>query len=227
MGKIKFEGIILYKTKFKNTSYILDVFTKSKGRIPLIARGALRDKSKFLGDLEFLNHLYLYVYFKNSRNINTLMETEMIEDSNFIITNPLIFNKLGEIVYHLRRTLLQGEKHDKIYDKFILMLKGIKKNKPYKAILYFFYFYLKFIGWDIKLTIECSCNNPVEDLNYFDYENGEFYCSNCKRGDKINNKIVLIIKQLLSPKSKELNISKKEFLDCYNLLLKYLKYHIS
>ncbi len=226
MAKIKLEGIILYKTKFQNTSVIFDIFTRKKGRISLIAKGGLREKSKFLGELEYLNRLYIYFYWKENKNIYTLADTDLLESSQFIIENQKIYFKTGELVSFIRRTIPQKESHPEIYNKFLIMLKGIKNKKPYKGILFFFYYFLKYLGWNIFFNEKCECGNS-HGLIFLDSSNGRFYCDNCHQGIKLSPSFYNDMKKLVYGEAKNLDISKYKFEEYYNTFKKYLMYHIS
>ncbi|TYB31443.1 MAG: DNA repair protein RecO [Candidatus Mcinerneyibacterium aminivorans] len=226
MSKIKLEGFILYKTKFQNTSLIFDFFTREKGRLSFIAKGALREKSKFLGELEFLNYLHVFFYYRENKGIYTLADTELIKSSEYIIKEPDVFFKLGELVSFIRKTIPQKEKHPEIYDKFKIMLRGIRNGKSYKAILYFFYFFLKFLGWKISFNNQCQCGNSA-NLNYLDYSNGSFSCNKCKKGFELNRNFYKDIEMLIFGNAKNLFIDKNKFMDYYLIFKKYLTYHIS
>ena len=53
----KLTGIVIRKTRFKETSLIIEIFSKESGKISILARGVRREKSQYFGLLEILNEV--------------------------------------------------------------------------------------------------------------------------------------------------------------------------
>ena len=79
MAEIKTEALIIKTIPFKETSKIVRMYTRDKGKIAAIAKGASRSKSNFRGKLDPLNYIESIVYFKESREVQTLGEIDLIK----------------------------------------------------------------------------------------------------------------------------------------------------
>ena len=72
---IKAEGIVLSELRFKDTSKILNIYTKSMGKIPVMARGAYKANSKLMASTQvFSFNDYVFnkgrtFYYLNQGNI--------------------------------------------------------------------------------------------------------------------------------------------------------------
>ncbi|MFC1479003.1 DNA repair protein RecO [Planctomycetota bacterium] len=69
---------LLRKISFRNTSYIVDVLTRNRGRVSLIAKGARREKSGFFGRLDYCSKLEI-VYIDKKEAMGVLTECDIID----------------------------------------------------------------------------------------------------------------------------------------------------
>lgn len=72
------EAIILKSLNHGETSKILTVYTRARGKIALMAKGARNIKSRFGGTLEPLNHVTILYYEKQSRDIQLLSQADIL-----------------------------------------------------------------------------------------------------------------------------------------------------
>lgn len=76
MGQIfRTEAIVLRKMDYRETSQIVTLFTREKGKVTVLAKGARQAKSQFGSTLQPMSHIQAVVYFKPTRDIQTLGET--------------------------------------------------------------------------------------------------------------------------------------------------------
>ena len=76
MGHIfRTEAIVLRKMDYRETSQIVTLFTREKGKLTVLAKGARQAKSQFGATLQPMAHIQAVVYHKPTRDIQTLGET--------------------------------------------------------------------------------------------------------------------------------------------------------
>lgn len=75
MDVVSDEGIVLSSMKYSESSKIIKVFTKSKGKISLIAKGAFSKKNKFGSSIEPSSISDFTFYFKEGKELYTLSES--------------------------------------------------------------------------------------------------------------------------------------------------------
>ena len=222
MSTQKLSGYVLKKTKFKDTSLIFELFSKEFGKISFLAKGALREKSSYLGKLEFLNKVSLFFNYYPEKTLFIAQEIDLISDSRFLIKNLKIYERLGEIIRILRYYLQTGESHASLYDKFDIMMRGIKVGKYRKAVLYFLIFFMKEQGIDINFSYN---NLENEKYVYFDKENGEFSFEKKRDAMAILQRELVFLKALKDGNAQKMEIDTKSFEKLYTLFLDYLKFH--
>ncbi|MBN2461830.1 MAG: recombination protein O N-terminal domain-containing protein, partial [Candidatus Cloacimonetes bacterium] len=72
-------GIILKKVLYRETSLILDFFSRSEGRVSMLAKGSRGEKSRHTGLLELLNELEAVVYMNRESSWIIFKSAELIK----------------------------------------------------------------------------------------------------------------------------------------------------
>lgn len=85
---IRTEAIVLRSLDYGETSQIVTLFTRDKGKIGVMAKGARRPKSSFGATLQPMAYTQVVFYYKPTRTLQTLSESSHVES-----------------FHHLRRTL--------------------------------------------------------------------------------------------------------------------------
>ncbi|MBD3223866.1 MAG: DNA repair protein RecO, partial [Caldithrix sp.] len=78
---IKTKAIVLGSIRWQESSKIVTLFTRESGKIKVIARGALRNKSPFAGQLQTLNFGHAIFSEKTTRTLQIL--TAFDAEDNF------------------------------------------------------------------------------------------------------------------------------------------------
>lgn len=76
----KAEGVILRSQKLGETSKILTLFSREAGKLKVVAKGARSPRSRFGGTLEPLNQVTVVYYHKETRELQTLSQADVVND---------------------------------------------------------------------------------------------------------------------------------------------------
>jgi len=127
-------GFILHTYPFKETSVVAEVFTRSHGRVALIARGARRPASALRGLMQAFTPLLLSWFGKSE--LKTLHGAEwqggLIAPQGRALMCGFYLNEL------LLRLLARGDAHEVLYDRYVAtldQLAGETCNTDYERIL--------------------------------------------------------------------------------------------
>lgn len=88
---LRTEAIILRHMNYGETSQIITAFTREKGKISLLAKGARTIKSKFGASLQPLSYSQIVFYHKTTRDLQTL------SDSSLLVPFPQLNRDLGKM----------------------------------------------------------------------------------------------------------------------------------
>ena len=181
----KFEGIVLSEIDYKESSKIINVFTKELGIIGILARGTKKIKSNLSGVTSKLTYGYFHVNYKEN-GLSMLIEVDII-DRFKNIRKDISMMSYSVYLLELADRVYKHEGNNLIYDLLIASLKKIDEGFDYKIIVNIFELkMLDFLG--IKPVVdECvNCGNKVDIVTVSSYRGG-YLCKNCCHGEVIVN----------------------------------------
>ena len=127
-------GFILHTYPFKETSVVAEVFTRSHGRVALIARGARRPASSLRGLMQPFTPLLLSWFGKSELKTLHVAEWQggLIAPQGRALMCGFYLNEL------LLRLLARGDAHEALFDRYIAtldLLAGEACSTDYERIL--------------------------------------------------------------------------------------------
>lgn len=149
---VRTEAIVLRSIDYGETSQIVTLFTRRKGKLAVMARGARRPKSRFGSTLQPMSYTQVVFYHKGSRSVQTLSEsshvrafhglTRSLEGLSYGLRtvelvyallqeeeeNPTVFNLLVEVLERLNRT---GTRLENLFHFFQLRLATVLGFAPH------------------------------------------------------------------------------------------------
>lgn len=130
MGQIiRTEAIVLRNMLFRETSMIVSIFTREKGKISVLAKGARLPKSQFGATLQPMSHIQAIYYYKPTRDLQTLSETSHLTVFNHINEN-LENISVGFRMIELVNALLQmDEENDQVFDLLLIALQKLNQGE--------------------------------------------------------------------------------------------------
>jgi len=156
---------ILHTRKYRETSLLLQIFSKDYGRIDLIAKGARRNKNSKRFLYRPFQRLQLSWNIRGELGTLTQIET----DSSIIIHKPQHIMSgfyINEIVIRL---LHKHESHPDLFEAYNRVLINLAKDQPGNIVLrYFEKRLLKSLGYGLVLEHEVNSGVSIEpDSSYY------------------------------------------------------------
>ena len=182
----KFEGIVISVVDYKESSKIINVFTKEDGIVGLVARGAKKAGSKISVGSDVLSYGYFYTKSKSDSKLYNLVDFDIIDNLKNIRRDIV---KLNYAVYLLELSS-QVYKHDNDIDIYKLLIDGIMKiNEGFDARIITNIVELKMLYYlgikpSIDSCIGCGSSNDIVTVSSY---RGGYLCKNCVNDEKILN----------------------------------------
>jgi len=234
MAIIKTEGIVIRIQDYRESSKIVTCFTPDHGKISLIAKGAKRVKSRMGGTLDLLQHIAIVYYQKETRDIQTLSQSELLHSFQ-AFQNDLQKLSYGLAVLELIQKLeIAKEPNPLLFKQTLETLMGIEKTTIPELVLYqFVWRWLKSAGFHPKLRRCLKCSQvPGSGYVRFLITHGGYYCSNCsvsvENSMEISLKCVKLLLYLRENNTQRiagLNISTSLVSELRDLSWRFLRYH--
>lgn len=124
MPLYKAEAINIKVIPFAETDKLLTIFSKEKGKLNLIAKGARRTSSKFGGRCEILAHNFLLA--AQGRSLDILSQAETIDTFQEIRDKPAAFASAAYLVRILNDFLGEKVNNLLLFDVFLGCLRGLR-----------------------------------------------------------------------------------------------------
>jgi DNA repair protein RecO (recombination protein O) len=124
-------GFVLHSYPYKETSLIVDVFSRDYGRIALVAKGAKRPHSKLRGALQTFQPLS--VSWTGRAEMRTLTTAEWIGGLLPLEKSALLCGfYLNELLVKL---LARDDPHPALFDHYVATLNQLAHNEPAPIVL--------------------------------------------------------------------------------------------
>ncbi len=152
-------GFVLHSYPYKETSLIVDMFTREHGRIGLVAKGAKRPHSKLRGVLQTFQPLS--TSWSGKSELRVLIDAEWVGGLLPLERTALLCGfYLNELLVKL---LARDDPHPALFDHYVATLNQLAHNEPAQIVLRKFELaLLKETGVAADLTRCTTTRAPVE-----------------------------------------------------------------
>lgn len=227
------QGIVLNEIKFKESSKIINIFTRDFGKVNIMAHGAYKAKSKL--------RPYTQVFTQCDYNLHKGKNWYYINDASIIDTFYTLRERLERTIigfYIIELLDKSVEKEEKNPLLFELLIKGLdvlsKLDNNYLEFLIAYELkYISFIGFRPSLLSCCNCGEKEIKRFSFSIVLGGILCNQCYQEDlskiSIRNETHKILVSLMYAKLDEIykfNFKKEFLLTSQKIIENYILYHI-
>ena len=157
-------AFVLHSHPFRETSLILDVFSRDHGRLAIVARGARRPRSALRGLLMGFQPLELSWFGKGE--VRTLHSAEWLGGQPQLGGTALLCGfYLNELLLNL---MARDDPHEQLFDYYRQTLQRLAHEADHAAILRSFEKrMLQELGYALLLEREAGTDKPIEaDVTY-------------------------------------------------------------
>lgn len=124
-------GFVLHSYPYKETSLIVDMFTRDHGRVGLVAKGAKRPLSKLRGVLQTFQPLS--VSWSGKSELRTLIDAEWVGGMLPLERTALLCGfYLNELLVKL---LARDDRHPALFDHYVSTLNQLAHGEPAQIVL--------------------------------------------------------------------------------------------
>lgn len=183
------QSLILQSFPYSETSKILRLFTREMGLRSVIAKGALRPRSRFGGVLEPFTGGNAHFYLREGRDLHTLNAFDLLR-SRQVLGRDLTGFAGASLVAELVLRFATEEPHEALYDAVDEALDGIAAAQGEgreRASLAAAWHAVALLGFAPQTEICVACGrslDPDEPVR-FDAEGGGATCRECRRSGRI------------------------------------------
>lgn len=161
------EGFVLHSYPYRETSLLVEAFTRSYGRMTLVARGARRPLSALRGVL--LSFQRLQLSWRGKGEVKTLARAEWLGGLALLKGEALLCGfYLNEL---LMRLLAREDPHEALFERYQQTLKGLASRGESAPLLRAFEkSLLKELGYGLSLERDAASGHDIEPQKTYTYE---------------------------------------------------------
>ena len=233
MSQIKTQAFVLKSINWGDTSKIVSLYTREKGRVNIIAKGVKRKNHQHGAYFEALNQLETIIYFSDKRELQNIGETSLL-NSFHQIRMDLDKTAVGLAILELIDIFFQQSETDTIFFDFLLtQFQALEKSANFQIV--FWYFILKilsYLGFKPNFDLCNSCEKVKNEDYYFQKTSGSLFCKECIGETPLFVKLQKDIHQFLNRLQKtnhkkidEIELPSQLNSGKFNFLLDYLRFH--
>ncbi|MDK2896687.1 MAG: repair protein RecO [Candidatus Atribacteria bacterium] len=229
----KDEGVLLGSFPFGETDRIVTLFTRQRGKIRVIAKGARKVGNRFGISLDFFSYSSFFLY--SGKGLPMLIQASLQESYRSLVNSPRRWGAGHYLLYLVDRCFEMGEPCPRIAEEiksgWRICLE--REDKDIEAMLIKFLLDLIFyMGFTPSFSNCIACQKAVpSDSAFWDNRRGGVLCAECGPGEMLLPPYVLpILRQLqllpltTAATTLSLSASQRSFLGQF--LTKYLEHHI-
>ncbi len=181
----KIEGIIVSTVDYKESSKIINIFTKDEGIIGVLARGSKRLKSNISASSNVLTYGVFHINTRNN-GMGNLLDVDVINNFKYIRSDLLKIN-YSCFLLELSSQVYRHDDNNNIYKLLIDSLNKI--NDGYDENVITAIMELKMLDYlGIRPIIDkcVSCDNSNDIVTISSYKGG-YLCKNCVGTERVLN----------------------------------------
>ena len=163
-------AFVLHTRPFKETSLLIDIFTKSLGRINLVAKGAKKPKSSLRTVLTPCS--MFSISFSGRGELKNLNTCEIVE--HYPLKSPLTLTAIVYVNELLMKSTERDDPHDKIFKQYQLVCEGLSKDvdqartevllREFELVL------LQELGYGIDLRFDSMTGKKIKSEQTYSFE---------------------------------------------------------
>ena len=132
---IRTEAIVLRAMEYRETSQIVTLFTREKGKMAVLAKGARLLKSRFGSSLQPMSYTQVVFYHKPTRGLQTLSESAHVLPFHHIsqdLEKISIGLRIVELVYALME---EDEQNPQVFNLLVEVLRRLDQAETHAVNL--------------------------------------------------------------------------------------------
>ena len=168
MSRIQLEpAYVLHSRSFRETSLIVEAFTREYGRVAVVARGAKSTRSRWRNVLQPFRPLLLG--WNQKSDLGTLTAADQVASPPALQGQALYCGLyLKEL---LMRLLHRGDPHAEVFERYRLMLSELASEAAPQPLLRVFEKHLlEAIGYAMLLDKEYGSDAGIQPQRWYDYQ---------------------------------------------------------
>ena len=189
MSPFSTDAILLRRTEYGDHDLIITYFTRSMGRLSVMAKNAKKSVKRFAGALDPFTVMTIHCTWPKRKNRMPILNSVDLETAFARIRTNAVHTCYASYWMELvNRWMEEGRADELLYDLMFHVLNGLDSGSvdPRVLSLLFQIRFMGLSGFTPNLSACGSCGIPLDDIAQgritFDLTEGVLICNNCGTG---------------------------------------------
>jgi len=183
-------GLVLNKRDLRETSLVVDFYTKEFGKICGIVKGIRTDPKKFASNLEFFSLNEIIFYRKTHSHLHLISQADKLDNFTRVRQNIDRATTAGFMMEMVSSIMQLEDKNEQIFDLTLAALKELETNySPEKIATIFKIKMLSLSGFKPHFDSCVSCRDKIMGQSRFSLSLGGLLCPSCMSKDSSSRSI--------------------------------------
>lgn len=181
MPLVETEAIVLRTHRLGEADKIVSLLTRQMGRLRAVAKGAMSMRGRFGSALEPLSYIRLWIYDRESRDLQRLSSAEVLE-SFFEMQKDYRIQVAAQYLAEVtERFLPERELNERAFRLLLAVLRSVKRSgEVNRPLLFFDYWLLRLGGFLPDLSRCVNCRQAfASQAGFYDAGSGTLLCAKC------------------------------------------------
>ncbi len=186
ISRFSSDAILLKRVEYGDYDLIITFFTRSMGRISVIAKNAKKSVKRFAGALDPFSVMNICCTIPKRQNALPVLCSVDLDDSFAKIrTDTAMTGYAFYWVEIVNSWMEEGRAQQPLYELLLYVLDALNSGSMEKEVLSLL-FQIRFMtmsGFDPNFSMCGKCSTPLDEINQhrivFDFAEGKFICDKC------------------------------------------------
>jgi len=186
----KATGIVLRKYDLRETSIIVDFYTKEFGKVSGVLKGIRTDPKKFASNLEPFSLNEIIFYRKTNSHLHLVSQADKLDNFTCIRQSIERTTTAGFMVELINSVMQAEDKNEEIFSLLLASLKELETNyNPEKIATIFKIKMLNLSGFKPHFDSCVCCMDKIMGQSKFSLSLGGLLCPHCMPKDPTSRSI--------------------------------------
>ena len=191
MALVTLDAVILRSQHYSETSRIVSFYSREKGLIKGIAKGARGPKGRFGSTLEPIQRVRVSLSVKETRDLQTVTQADLLHPFARLREDLFRSTYAQAVVELLGRIVPSEHPSDEIYELLLTVLRAYEERigDPQLIFLAFQIHLAQSLGYALHLEHCAACGSPIGEGSRVSFPRGSVFCGNCATGEGYSSTI--------------------------------------
>ncbi|MGD0336379.1 MAG: DNA repair protein RecO [Candidatus Omnitrophota bacterium] len=180
----KTEAIVLSRREFRETSLIVDFYTRDFGKLSGLIKGIRDEPEKFASNFEQTSHNEIIFYQKRNSSLHLVSQADKLNNFDGLKQNIDKAGMASYMVELVSATMAVEDKNEQVFDLLNICLKELEISmNPDKVMTIFKIKMLALSGFKPHFDSCVSCSSRILGESKFSLMLGGLLCPGCFKKD--------------------------------------------